>query len=216
MAESTFSRCGPKIDMSVLESLEQELGARLPEDYRQFLQANNGGTPERGYFAIEGREDCIWIDYLLQLDGFLSGVAGRSSGADSYTTIASWQARFAVPSARTGRGYGNIIPEGTLVIGVVGRDDPLLLYYRGERRGQVYWKSLQELPFPPNQRWEREPELGLHFVAPSFTGFLGMLQGEQSTPDANIHMTAKDPKRASRAGRKGRHGARQDGHGPRT
>jgi len=55
MAKLTFRNSGPKIAARQIRAIEEQLGSKLPEDYRRFLLRTNGGTPSRVYFDIPGQ-----------------------------------------------------------------------------------------------------------------------------------------------------------------
>lgn len=165
--QNRFEYSGRKLSIADVRALERQLGCELPDDYRAFLLRHNGGTPAHNYFPRDRGEGEWWVDFFVAID---DGLATPSEEAD-YNTLAVALAA-----------HGNIVPEGALIIGYAARDNPLLLFCKGPWRGKVYVKNLQELPFPPRGRWEKEPELGLHPVAPSFTEFLAMLRLPRVTP----------------------------------
>jgi hypothetical protein len=181
-----------------LKDLEKQLRVRLPADYRRFLFAQNGGRPERGYFPVEGRDRLTWIDFFYSLDDHLV----EPTPTAVYQTLAFAQHRF-----------GRIIPSGSIAIASVARDDPLLLFCSGPRRGQIYLKRLEDLPFPPRGRWEKEPELGLRFIAPSFAAFWALLQDDPSgelLPGGRPIVIAKPAKKPkTQTGRKRSHRHRE-------
>jgi hypothetical protein len=47
---------GPKIGASDIAHIEAELGARLPESYRQFLMHSNGGVPTPATIDVPGTD----------------------------------------------------------------------------------------------------------------------------------------------------------------
>lgn len=154
----------PGLDLETLMALEEQLGSKLPKDYRTFLLAHNGGIPKRKYFSGY-KPFMMWVDDFISIDANLATPSEESR----YDTLAFAMARF-----------GRMIPKDALVVGWVGRDNPLLLFYRGPRRGELYLKDLQELPFPPEDLWEKKPEMGLHRVATSFSTFLEALHDTAS------------------------------------
>lgn len=60
-------KASPDIGSSDVAMLEQQLGARLPLDYREFLLANNGGRPEGNVEVDIADPDCPSTDIQLFL-----------------------------------------------------------------------------------------------------------------------------------------------------
>ena len=164
--ENRIHDSGAKLSPGDVKALEAQLGERLPEDYRQFLLRTNGGYHDKRCFFVPGVEDSSWYDWLNRVDRNLAGPAEESE----YNTMAFQHHRM-----------GRIIPRDAISIGRANRDDALVLFYRGPRRGQVYLRYVAELD-PADRRWEANVNIGLHFVAPSFSSFLGMLQYDPEFP----------------------------------
>ena len=57
--EFDFRRTGPPISQEALSDFERHLSARLPEDYKQFLLAYNGGYPAREVFEYDGDKSFV-------------------------------------------------------------------------------------------------------------------------------------------------------------
>ena len=58
------------IQAAELQALEQQLGATLPADYREFLLAHNGGCPDPYCFPLPGHEadDCGILNQFLGIE----------------------------------------------------------------------------------------------------------------------------------------------------
>ena len=52
-----------------LRLLEEELGVRLPDDYRAFLVKFNGGRPEPNWFPVQGELGMGGVDLFLGVRG---------------------------------------------------------------------------------------------------------------------------------------------------
>ncbi|WP_197528094.1 SMI1/KNR4 family protein [Posidoniimonas polymericola] len=145
-----------------LGELEQQLSAKLPSDYREFLQTHNGGRPASNMFSI-GEDPEFWVDWFCWID---ERVAEPAEFSD-YQSLAFSAFKF--------RG---LLPEDTLIIGRCCRDDVLLLRLRGPEAGQVLYKDINALPGVSRRAWERMRDDCIKFVAPSFGAFLGLLRDE--------------------------------------
>ena len=66
----TYDFAGPALAPQRLAELEQQLGAPLPEDYRQFLLQSNGGIPSRKSFLVgpDVERDIRWVDDFVIID----------------------------------------------------------------------------------------------------------------------------------------------------
>jgi hypothetical protein len=135
---------------STIQQLENELGHRLPEDYRRFLVQTNGGRPERARFAIQtldGSTDSI-VDWLLTLDI-----------REQLYTIRKYR-----------RMYEDRIPNGMIPIGCDPFGNLILLNIVAKDFGYVYfWDHETENMKEPT--WEN-----ISLVAKSFTAFEKGLQ----------------------------------------
>jgi hypothetical protein len=148
-----------------MAKLEEQLGTSLPTDYREFLLNYNGGVPSKACFFCESVGDTLWVDYLCLIDEHLAT-----------PTIAS--APFSLAMALVGD--SKIIPQDSIVVGRVCGEDLLVLFLKGNHRGEVHVKIKFELGLKSQDEWACEPERGLHFVAKSFRVFLEMLHEDPS------------------------------------
>jgi hypothetical protein len=128
-----------------IQQLENELGHRLPEDYRRFLAQTNGGRPERTRFVIQtpdGTTDSV-VDWLLTLDN-----------REQLYTITKYR-----------RMYEDRIPTGVVPIGCDPFGNLILLGIMARDFGYVYfWDHEKENMKEPT--WEN-----ISNVAKSFTAF---------------------------------------------
>lgn len=54
MAMTTIEDQGPRLSTADVSSMEAKLGLTLPDSYRRFLLANNGGVPEPDTIDVQG------------------------------------------------------------------------------------------------------------------------------------------------------------------
>ena len=133
---------------------EAELGTTLPEDYRAFLLANNGGRCELEQFSVrwsgsaQDREDSQEV-----LDNLRSLGDGPVELRDAVRTLR------------------DRIPPGMLSVAEDPFGNQILLGLTGERRGRVYF-WVHDLP--PDADETDPANLGV--VADDFTAFLAGLR----------------------------------------
>ena len=144
----------------LLRELEQAIGTKLPEDYRQFLQAHN--SAKEGAQTEATRFNIVWQgqDYASRFPyddvDTLYGL-GRESGCD---LLSQWQCML-------GR-----VPCDTIPIGYDPGPNRLLLGIAGARRGQVlFWVSDGE-----GEEGDQPDDANVGFVATSFTAFFDALR----------------------------------------
>jgi cell wall assembly regulator SMI1 len=133
-----------------IQRLENEVGYRLPDDYRRFLAEFNGGEPDPSGFVFEtndGPSDSA-VRYFLTLD----------SNARHYT-IREFLSR-----------YRDRIPEGLIPIACDSFGNLVLIDLGAKATGSVYfWDHEKESMEEPT--WEN-----ISPVAASFTAFGQALQ----------------------------------------
>lgn len=115
----TDGRVGPATEAEVAK-LEGRLGARLPEDYRDFLMTINGGRRPGGGWKLPGHD--------LDVDAFY-GLRG-----DSYDLAD------AVDRVLRGQAGTDHFPVDTIPIGCEFGGTRLLMKYRGKAAGSI-WSS---------------------------------------------------------------------------
>jgi hypothetical protein len=144
-----------------LAAFEADLGGRLPEDYRRFLIACNGGWNGMGYHfrapTPEGRFGSFWLQYL---GGF------REFERQSLTA-----------ARRRYQGEPLRIPRSLVWIATNGWDDAICLGIAGPPRGRVYyfWSNAPE-PDPRTLEVQIESAGDLTLLANSFTEFVAALE----------------------------------------
>ncbi len=55
---------GPALPPKALDEFEDRVGAKLPQEYRQFLQESNGGRPRCCVFQIPGEGEDLLGEFL--------------------------------------------------------------------------------------------------------------------------------------------------------
>jgi hypothetical protein len=134
----TMSRRGPSIDDAAIAAFETTLGHPLPDDYRRFLLAVNGGRPSGTTSAPPG----------------LSRINSLHSLGDPD------EARQLLPTPR----YGEPLPSRDLI--AIGFEDggcKILLCVTGEHRGEIWYLSGGDLRRPddanPRVEWFRRRDM---------------------------------------------------------
>jgi hypothetical protein len=146
---STIGDCGPPLIDNDIVLLENEIGARLPADYREFLLKHNGGRPSPSAFKLSGLKDNPFdtVQVLFRLGGKV-----QSSNID-------WNV-----DAFNGR-----LPSNLLAIGCTDCGDLICLSLFGNDAGSVvYWDYHQEPSEPSYQN--------VYHIADSFEEFLDSIQ----------------------------------------
>ncbi|HLP84541.1 MAG TPA: SMI1/KNR4 family protein [Phycisphaerales bacterium] len=147
-----WARKGKPTSEAEVIAFEQRIGATLPADYRAFLVTHNGGKPTTPYFSYpgaDGKPDPTWVTRFGEL-----GLSASDLNSIEYR-----------PDY-----YDDDLPKDTVVIAHAASNDVVLLYVRGERAGQVWYKCFGMCAE------EGVPEEQLYFVANSFDAFISMLR----------------------------------------
>jgi SMI1 / KNR4 family (SUKH-1) len=146
----------PPAPQDQLEAFEAELGARLPDDYRQFLARTNGGVI-RGWYRFKGRTPGGGLEYA-----YLHHVGGFRE--ELHFSLGFHRGSCLNPES--------VFPTALLWI----MDDPggngICIGLAGEQRGKVYFWIHDELPDP--EEWDGRVETASNVIllAESFTGFV--------------------------------------------
>lgn len=155
---ATLRKPGPTIDEADILALATKVGV-LPNDYRSFLLASNGGVPEEQQIPVPS-------DIKIQVKGFFS-LGDTTSGDLSMTrALDTWAGRY---------------PDGYVPVALCEGSNLLLMATGDEHAGRVvYWDHDGEAD-------EGEPARtdNLTPVADSFTALLEALT-EDATDDAEV------------------------------
>lgn len=147
---SGFVRRNHPVGSEQVRALENKFGVRLPESYRDFLLAFNGGEPIEGLFPIHGLED-----NPVDLIHAFFGVRAEEPTEDLAAILQMLE---------------GLTPSGILPIARTAGDDYLCIDLRVESAPVVYW---DRRPFWGNNVWREEY---LYPVADTFDDLLGKLR----------------------------------------
>lgn len=148
----TIQHPGPTPSDREIAAFERRLDARLPYDYRMFLQEFNGGVPDACYFSA------LYERLLVQ--SFNRLAPGRK---DDLEVIA--------------RSYEGRIPSSFLPIAFDPQGNLFLLSLREGTRGRVYFWDHEREPEHPND--ELASFSNMYEIAPTFSEFYGALYAAQ-------------------------------------
>ncbi|WP_082116181.1 SMI1/KNR4 family protein [Hymenobacter terrenus] len=131
-------------------TLEQQLGARLPDDYRQFLLQTNGVDILDQTFFVKDLDQEVMLHVLF----------GLTNPTSRGLTMAYWL-----------KEYGDEIDPYTLIIGKDAGGRFLLYTVAGEdTAGIYYWDHNDSFP------QSKDGEGNTYFVADTFTEFCDSLR----------------------------------------
>lgn len=140
----------PPTTSAAIAEFERTRGVALPDLYRQFLLATNGGAPETPVFPIDGM--------ALNPDGAIQvffGMGARLPTSDL---------------AKVYDMYVGSFPEGIVPIACTGTDDFVCLDLRHGTERVAFWDRRH---FWGTGEWR---EADLHHVSGSFEEFLASLR----------------------------------------
>jgi hypothetical protein len=107
----------PAVDDAIISAFQLRTGIRLPEDYKKFLLASNGGVPTPQQFDIPKTKHSVLVDYFY-------GILPKREPCDlEYET----------------NRMAEHLPQGVVLIGHDPGGNGYLLATTGESRGSVYF-----------------------------------------------------------------------------
>jgi hypothetical protein len=143
---------GPPLAEVTVQLFEKRLGLTLPECYRSFLLATNGGRPVYDLFMINGLVD----DPLGRIHVFF----GLNDPIVSCNLDWNWDV------------FKDRIPPRLLPVATTDGSDKICLDVVGEQTGVVFfWDA-----------YARPGEHNLYFLADSFDSFLASLHADELSP----------------------------------
>lgn len=145
---------GPVVDEARVATFERDLGSKLPDDYRAFILAVNGGSPSDQNAEFTGARTII-VHALNAID----------APDDAWKLVPKPEFAADFPS-----------PD-MLEIGYDPFGDRILLVVRGARRGEVWYQLLSDpRPEGSNPRVLWHDRRDMKRLAGSFTEFIGGLR----------------------------------------
>jgi hypothetical protein len=155
----------PPVPESEIDAFEAELGARLPEDYRQFLRQVNGGSiPGWSRYRYKGLAPDGQTRYAV-----VSEVGGLRAES-AYSLHANRQFYLAAPGPQPE--WETKIPAALLWIMSDPGGNAACLGLAGPHRGKVYRWVHDEPPAPDVWDGEVETAANIWPLAASFADFL--------------------------------------------
>jgi hypothetical protein len=143
---------GPRVTALSVAALEARLGAKLPEDYAEFLLEVNGGQPARSHCVFTFR-----FRNGKTNDTALSNLYSLDDPDDRCDLVTSWE------QARAW------LPAEVLQVGYDGFGGAVVIVIAGPRRGQVWFlDGVEERPEGSNPRVEWFDRRQVAKVADSF------------------------------------------------
>lgn len=142
-----FEALGKASEQEIL-LFEQQVGFRLPDDYRDFLMQNNGAEIFDQTFFVKDLGKEVMLDVLF----------GLSNPTSRGLTLSYWL-----------KEYRDELELGTLVIGKDPGGSLLIYTLAGEDKGLYYWDKNYLF------KQSTEEEGNAYFIADSFTEFCNSL-----------------------------------------
>ncbi|MCU7858705.1 MAG: SMI1/KNR4 family protein [Candidatus Thiodiazotropha sp. (ex Lucinoma kastoroae)] len=181
MAKIFFDRSHaiPNEESRILE-VEKMIGARLPEDYRNFLLHNNGAEP-----GVEGYEDKPVFVRVQWPEGEPAKACGDVHNLDApELLLENWVDWSILQTSdlrwRITNDEGSV-PTDTIVIWRDPGSNFFLLGIRKHNYGKVYFQARAYLRFDANDNVTYD---GIAFVANSFTEFIQMVEPDPDDYEA--------------------------------
>lgn len=150
MTNVTIRKSAPNLKEEDILTLEQQLGIRLPDGYREFLLEHNGGRPEPNVFPIQdGKGGDSVLDWFLRIQ--------EGNLYDILDTLDTFRGR---------------IPTNFLPIAVDAFGNLLCLSIQEPDLGKIFfWDHEKEL-----EQYRRPGETNIALVANSFAELLDNLK----------------------------------------
>lgn len=138
------------ISKKEIEIFERETGFIFPDDYRIFLEENNGGEPQEqeNYISLEGTEEKIMLNVLF----------GIGDELKKDFNIVTWLKEFKKE-----------LPKTVIVIGVPEGGGVLLLSISEKKKGIFFWDNTFELE--NSDEWNC-----MYKIADTFTEFIEKIE----------------------------------------
>lgn len=128
MSINEMTDCRAPTTNADLDEVERVIGARLPQPYREFLRAHNGGQPSPEAFPFKSGKDGSHLNVFFAVN----------DPEPMYDL------------ARGYAGWSRQVPHDLLVIAFDAGGSLVTLGIKGERAGKVYFWALEDAPQPPD------------------------------------------------------------------
>lgn len=152
-----MNKTGIPISEIDVVQFEKEIGYSLPEQHRNFLLEHNGGRPKDNYhFYVP-----TW-QYNSSLIQKLKGIDPNAPGLDL---------------RQAHEITGDILPEGSLIIGNDPGGNSILIGLNDLNRGKIFFWDHEKGPDARLSSWEEYKNL--HFLANSFNEFFALLKVDE-------------------------------------
>lgn len=169
MEPNSFKGTKPQINLSDLQTIEQEHGFVLPDDYKTHLLQFNGGWPTRRAF-LQPAQEAAAQPVERKISDFYAVRYGEDTLEESIDSL-------------RGNLHPDLVPFGSEAGG-----DQFVLSVGAQDYGHVYYVA-HEAYSPPEYAYDEDTDIstppaplaygaGVHFLAPSFSAFLaGLVAG---------------------------------------
>jgi cell wall assembly regulator SMI1 len=84
MEENIFKKTGPNLSTSDIETIENRLGVKFPEEYKQHLLKYNGGEPKRAWLSGLGNSEEPYNAFSSVIDYFYALYTDGNDRFDSF------------------------------------------------------------------------------------------------------------------------------------
>ena len=142
---------GAQLSPDEIEAFELSVDARLPDEYRSFLAATNGGSPAEGRSWMKLKRGWIGSNWICV--DFFYGIS--RSDVRAYELGRIWKT------------FRTRVPKDFLPIATDSYGNQILIGLQGSKEGSVFF-------------WNHEQEIAPVLIAKSFDAFFGELQSAPS------------------------------------
>lgn len=150
-----------------LDRVAREHFIVFPRELEEFYRARNGGVPTPGFFAYRrarGVKAHSWVEEVCPVTRSAETPGGLSH---------------AIRIVRDRQPVDGQVPCECVAVGFAAGSNPLVVFWRGPRKGQVWLKAWDDLP--PDSP-EDDPGSGMYRIASDWWSFLRRLR-----PEAQCH-----------------------------
>ena len=146
-----FTRRGPQVTESDVDSFEQRFGVTLPRDYRAFLLEVNGGRTAKTHREFDR--------------GIVNGLLSLNE-PDGSSDLAAWNERV----------RKDLKTPDLIIVGVDDGGGRILLAVNGDHTGEVWFQVHEGRPWEANPRVLWHDRRDVRKLADSFLAFMSSLR----------------------------------------